>query len=61
VALIDPAAAQVMELSSQVLAAQDQIARQRKTIWQLVALLRSSQRVQAELAMLLDDVLAGDG
>ena len=60
-ALIDPAAAQVMELSSQVLAAQDQIARQRKTIWQLVALLRSSQRVQAELAMLLDDVLAGDG
>lgn len=57
-ALIDPAAAQTIELASQVLVARDVIARQRRTIWALVACLRSSQRAQAELADLLDQVLA---
>jgi hypothetical protein len=57
-ALIDPAAGQVMELASQVLVARDQIARQRRTIWALVTALRASQRAQVELVDLLDRVLS---
>jgi hypothetical protein len=57
---LDPSALQTMEMASQVLVAQDTIRRQRRTIWALVAALRSSQRAQIELADLLDQVLAGD-
>jgi len=58
VALIDPSAAQTMELASAVLIAQDQLKRQRRTIWALCAALRSSQQAQVELTDLLDQVLA---
>lgn len=47
-----------MGLASAVLARDDAIRRQRRTIWLRVAALRSSQRAQAELAELLDQVLA---
>ena len=59
-AVIDPSAAQAMEMASAVLMQRDRIARQRKVIWLLVAALRSSQRAQAELAELLEAVLAGE-
>jgi hypothetical protein len=58
VALIDPAAAQTMELASQVLAAQDRIRRQRKVIWQLVAIVRTEQQAKVALIDLLDELLA---
>lgn len=57
-AVIDPSAEQAMAMASAVLAADSTIKRQRKVIWQLVAALRSSQRAQAELTELLDQVLA---
>jgi hypothetical protein len=60
-AVIDPAAAQVMQLASQVLAAEDKIRRQQATIWGLVAALRAEQCASGALAELLDAVLAGDG
>ena len=56
--LIDPSAAQTMELASQVLIRNDVIARQRRTIWALVAALRSEQQAKVALVDLLDQVLA---
>lgn len=47
-----------MRMASAVLQAQDQIKRQRRTIWALVAALRSSQQAQVALIDLLDQVLA---
>lgn len=47
-----------MGLASAVLARDDLIRKQRRTIWGLVSALRSAQRAQAELAELLDQVLA---
>lgn len=57
-AVIDPAALQVMELSSQVLMRNDVIARQRRQIWALVACLRAEQQAKVALIDLLDSVLA---
>lgn len=55
---IDPNAEATMRMASAVLQAQDQIKRQRRTIWALVAALRSSQHAQVALIDLLDQVLA---
>ncbi len=59
--MIDPSAAQVMQMASAVLVADSTIKHQRRVIWQLVVCLRSSQRQQTELIELLDELLAGDG
>jgi hypothetical protein len=61
VALIDPSAAQVMTMASELMVSRDTIRRQRTTIWGLVAALRASQQAQVAMADLLDQVLAGDG
>ncbi len=57
---IDPSAEQLLHLSSEVLTAQARCRRQQRVIWCLVACLRASQRAQAELVTLMDELLAGD-
>lgn len=57
-ALIDASAAQVMELASDLLVAEDKIRRQRKTIWQLVTIVRAEQQAKVALVDLLDELLA---
>jgi hypothetical protein len=58
---LDPGVESLVHISSELLAAQDTIRRQRKTIWQLVAALRSCQMQQVSLTDLLDELLAADG
>jgi hypothetical protein len=58
---LDPGVESLVHVSSELLAAQDTIRRQKKTIWQLVAALRSCQIQQAGLVDLLDELLAADG
>ena len=55
---LDPAAEQVMSMASQVLMRNDTIARQRRVIWQLVAILRAEQQAKVALVDLLDELLA---
>lgn len=57
---LEPATEQLLHLSSEVLTCQARCRRQQRTIWCLVAALRASQRAQAELVTLLDELLAGD-
>jgi len=57
---LDPAAEQLMHVSSEVLAAKDVIRRQKRVIWSLVAALRSSQQQQAAMQDLLDAILEAD-
>lgn len=57
---LDPAAERLMHLSSEVLTAQDQVKRQRKIIWQLMACLHAERQASTALADLLDELLAGD-
>lgn len=57
---LDPSIESLVHLSSEVLTAQAQVKRQQRTIWCLVAALRASQRAQAELVTLMDELLAGD-
>jgi hypothetical protein len=58
---IDPSAAQLMRVSSELLAAQDTIRQQRKTIWGLVLVLRAERQASAALADVLDVLLDDDG
>ena len=57
---IDPSAAQIMEISSELMEARDTISKQRRVIWSLVAALRTSQVQQAAMADLVDSILAAD-
>jgi len=57
---LDPGVESLVHVSSSLLEAQDQLRRQRKVIWQLVAIVRAEQQAKAELLDLLDQVLAGD-
>lgn len=58
---LDPGIESLVHVSSELLSAQDTIRRQRKTIWALVAALRSCQQSQVSLTDLLDELLASDG
>lgn len=55
--MIDPSAAQVMQMASAVLAADDTIKRQRRQIWALVTCLRAERAASAALVDLLDSML----
>ena len=59
-AMIDSSAAEIMELASQVLIRNDVIARQRKQLWALMAVLRLEQQRSAALYDLVDALLADD-
>lgn len=59
-AMIDGSAAEIMELASQVLIRNDVIARQRKQLWALMAVLRLEQQRSAALCDLVDALLADD-
>jgi hypothetical protein len=59
--MIDPAAAQTMQLASELLAARDVIKRQRKQLFGLAAALRTQQMAVVSLTDLLDELLAADG
>lgn len=58
---LDPDAALIMKLSSEVVAGQETIRRQRRTIWALVGALRAQQVASAALADLADFLLAWAG
>lgn len=59
-AMIDPSAAQTMELASDLMTAKTVIAKQRRVIWSLVAALRASEQQQAAMADLVDSILDAD-
>jgi hypothetical protein len=59
-AVIDPAAAQVMELASELMEARAVIARQRRQMWALAAALRTQQLAVSTLSDVLDALLADD-
>ena len=58
---LDPGIESLMHISSELLSAQDQVRRQRKVIWQLVAIVRAEQQAKVALIDLLDELLAADG
>ncbi len=59
---LDPGIESLVHISSELLAAQDTIRRQRKQMWALAAALRAQQVAMASLTDLLDELLsASDG
>ena len=61
-ALIDPSAERLMHLSSDFLAAQDTIKRQRRQLWGIAVALRAERMKNVALCDLLDELLsASDG
>ncbi len=58
---LDPGIESLVHISSELLSAQDQVRRQRKVIWQLVAIVRAEQQAKVALIDLLDELLAADG
>jgi hypothetical protein len=59
-AVVDPSALQIMNLSAELLQSRDQVRRLRKQLWGLMTVLHAERAASAALVDLLDELLSSE-